>query len=801
MVTELKNPGFEGITRPGGYNKATPQMDVPEGWEHWSLGDEPEMNVIGRVAPFLKPPRLMDSGNWATKIFKSFGKLNCGLKQVVSGLTPGKQYEFGLWAHAWSAHQTEGLHKDGPGGWDAAWSAGVGYGTTPIPCGEIPALNGNAMNDAIGNVTFWCFVKIDGVTVDGDCIAIYNAYSPVTPICFVAPESGVAEVGFGIQTLWRFNTGDGYFDNAYLVEVGEPEPPEPCKGLPRVQYERTYVLYPPNTSLDEKHMLLDKYPDSTLGPSADDAGQGDLDVRNVIAYNPSGWPGDLKAFLDEWYPGVNYSEVGGEPVPPGDDFLLSQRDPRWADEKIAGSGCSKTIGAMGCWIACCAMSQRYLGIDKVATPSTANKLLGVDGFSGCSTNWVAMNRLGLECVRRESSAEVVRDWIADANGVAFVRVWLPGEHWLFVYDYDAAQGDFRVADPWKNTTGYLKELYPAGPWENGETPPWRLVRKLQVTPPPPPVKPRNLISFQQQQARDYRDEFIAAVQPPAWLLIGGFEEARYLKSLAPNMKIALRHVDNAWGQYVWADDKAKAAEKWVAHYGQTLFDMADSIDYILGLNEYIATNDYAALEATPFWIEALVNRMEKLGWPARLICINPGVGNPQTNVICDEQGIKRQVPILIPAVRLLADTESLVGYHSYWGARKLSNGSYYCTLDDSKDYWYSMRALLDWDPVFTAAGVYPHYAFTEGGPIYVNEQGAMVSSGAGWRYKDTYDGNVNAAIASVLKFNQMCNDWNVTHGDRLEWLAMFLHGGFDDWKWFDWKGEPSRLLGEALKAL
>lgn len=76
---------------------------------------------------------------------------------------------------------------------------------------------------------------------------------------------------------------------------------------PRVDYERTYVLLPPGSSNAWLQAVIDsgtwaKYR-WTLGSSADDAGIGPT-KRRVIAVNPQRWPGDLKAFFDEYYSGV-----------------------------------------------------------------------------------------------------------------------------------------------------------------------------------------------------------------------------------------------------------------------------------------------------------------------------------------------------------------------------------------------------------------------------------------------------------------------------------------------------------------
>jgi hypothetical protein len=81
---------------------------------------------------------------------------------------------------------------------------------------------------------------------------------------------------------------------------------------PRVDYERTYVLLPPGSSNAWLQAVIDsgawaKYR-WTLGSSADDAGIGPT-KRRVIAINPQRWPGDLKAFFDEYYTGVELVTV------------------------------------------------------------------------------------------------------------------------------------------------------------------------------------------------------------------------------------------------------------------------------------------------------------------------------------------------------------------------------------------------------------------------------------------------------------------------------------------------------------
>ena len=108
-----------------------------------------------------------------------------------------------------------------------------------------------------------------------------------------------------------FSAADGVEVTGTFESV-RPLEPKSQRGLPRVQYERTYVLLPPGAAEEWALAVVDGTWDDhryTIGSSADDAGIGDLDVRRVIAVNPGGWPSDLRAFFEEYYPGVEYSSV------------------------------------------------------------------------------------------------------------------------------------------------------------------------------------------------------------------------------------------------------------------------------------------------------------------------------------------------------------------------------------------------------------------------------------------------------------------------------------------------------------
>jgi hypothetical protein len=112
------------------------------------------------------------------------------------------------------------------------------------------------------------------------------------------------DVATKLITYTRANPAKSF---EYGVAGGE----EP-RGRPRVQYERTYVLLPPNADAAWARAVVrgawneKRY---TIGSSADDAGIGDLDVRRVIAVNPEAWPGGLADFFEQYYPGIEYRSI------------------------------------------------------------------------------------------------------------------------------------------------------------------------------------------------------------------------------------------------------------------------------------------------------------------------------------------------------------------------------------------------------------------------------------------------------------------------------------------------------------
>jgi len=262
-------------------------------------------------------------------LFTFFRKHDAGFLQQVQ-VTPGARLRLTAWAHAWSNHNLEGYEWcDGK----PDCSCGVGDNPAFILEGEAPELSGDPWNDAVPNFTFYLGIDPTGGTnpfadtvVWGQGAHIYNAYAQVPAVEAVA-QGGTVTVFLRSKTLWPFRNNDAYWDDVELVTVGEgpeepptpvvpPEPqPEARRGTPREQYQRTYVLLPPDADQTWALAVVDGSWDQhryTIGGSADDAGIGDLDVRRVVAVNPGKWPSDLRAFFEEHYPGVEYIPVEAE---------------------------------------------------------------------------------------------------------------------------------------------------------------------------------------------------------------------------------------------------------------------------------------------------------------------------------------------------------------------------------------------------------------------------------------------------------------------------------------------------------
>jgi len=90
------------------------------------------------------------------------------------------------------------------------------------------------------------------------------------------------------------------------------------RGQPRVDYERTYWLMPPDATVAELFEVAGQsFPSrGTIGFSADDAGIGDLAVRKVVLMYPARQPPGICSWFADHYPGVEVIyEDAMKPIP------------------------------------------------------------------------------------------------------------------------------------------------------------------------------------------------------------------------------------------------------------------------------------------------------------------------------------------------------------------------------------------------------------------------------------------------------------------------------------------------------
>ena len=319
---------------PGGSRRDIGNIFTPPDWLTWffhepGTWDQPEV----RDAHKVHDKRRVRSGSKAILLFTFWRRHKAGFLQRVQ-VEPGQRYRLTAWAHAWSNHhgRDDGGHVD-----DGRWSDGAGYEVVAWQAGSQPHDTGDPQQDAKANFTFR--VGIDptggldpfaGTVVWGQGYHIYNGYCRELEVEATA-SAGFVTVFLYSETLWGFKHNDAYWDDVCLEAVGAPAPvppppPPSQRGKPRVQYERTYVLLPPQADAQWATAVVDATWDEhryTIGGSADDAGIGDLDVRNVIAVNPGRWQSDLEQFFREYYPGVRYKAV-------------SARTPEQLRQKLSG---------------------------------------------------------------------------------------------------------------------------------------------------------------------------------------------------------------------------------------------------------------------------------------------------------------------------------------------------------------------------------------------------------------------------------------------------------------------------------
>lgn len=135
-------------------------------------------------------------------------------------------------------------------------------------------------------------------------------------------------------------------------------------------------------------------------------------------------------------------------VPPEGLTHFRQRDPRWSETSIGGSG--ETIGRVGCTLCCVAMALRYFGL--ATDPVILNqKLIELEGYTAEGwIRWAAVEKASQDQVRVEVHGFPGHDTIdtdIKAGRFTLAKFFLPSgvPHWVLICGKRG--DDYLVLDP------------------------------------------------------------------------------------------------------------------------------------------------------------------------------------------------------------------------------------------------------------------------------------------------------------------------------------------------------------------
>jgi uncharacterized protein YraI len=204
----LKNPSFEeGFTTRG-----AGEVEIAVHWDAWWIGGSAEDNSKGyHYRPEYKPEnasifgmRRVHSGTFSQKQFNTFAHHRAGVRQRVSGITPGSKLTFSIWAQVWSSGQDN-----------------------PDKC------------DDFGNYEVWAGIDPTGGREGGSSKVVWG--EPVmscnqwvlVQVTAVAQSSTITVFARG-EPQYRMKHNDAYWDDATLTVQAPPTPtPRPPTPTPR----------------------------------------------------------------------------------------------------------------------------------------------------------------------------------------------------------------------------------------------------------------------------------------------------------------------------------------------------------------------------------------------------------------------------------------------------------------------------------------------------------------------------------------------------------------------------------------
>lgn len=646
-------------------------------------------------------------------------------------------------------------------------------------------------------------------------------------------NGGPARVGIDIKLSHPLDNNGIFTWNWRLYKLDDSPTPEPeCRGLPRVQYQRRYNVYPVDASEERQQQIAKIATQSgeSVGPSYDDAGLGDLDNKQAVLWDlPSSRHQEFIDWYDEHYPGTTVTFNGSFAELTGwERYLCWQADDPWKD-RLFGNGWKTPMWKHGCVIAVLASIRHLFDLDVLSWPD-ANETLDLlpdPAFKPGTAEYIwASSEKYLGFRTWDVSASDIPVWLAAGN-VALARVDPPGEsktHYILVVE---KFGDsFLALDPWLNKVIVVKDHYPDGIDR------WLKADILVYAPPPPTPSPppaptgkRNRFSFHVQSGQDGWDRDIirlAEAQPAGSTLmvkfVQNFERATLMKSIVPsgNINSLLRkHVDdqhtfigrqeNGYNPHAPKPyDPYRAAEEYMYRFWpkDEVPNWLPDAWAVQSLNEVIGTGNEPLMRTAVQFDVAFSNiiaaRAYKHSLPVKACLLNIAVGNPGHN----------EVPQLMPVFAAAHANGHLIGYNGYGPFNPTHGMGWIGDYErEARHHW--MRSLLSWDPVARASGLKVEHVITEHGLIGAHPKedpdnpggyrpGAYTSAASGWRDVSCANGDFLVTKWALLTMNADYSGWDVAHNGRLAGTCYFTVDRAKRWGNFLFNKEQRAELVTAL---
>lgn len=691
-----------------------------------------------------------------------------GLFQQIT-VQSGARLRFSAYTHAWIGDDAHPPTWSLPGYGALAWQVG-----TPNLNDDQRSVRQYVGIDPTGGINPYA-----DTVIWGDGWHIFNEYRN-TPLTVETTAMGdTVTVFLKSSTLWPVVHNDIAWDDCSIEVIDTPEPPTECRGKPRVQYDRTYFLIHPNESdamrkafIDAQHELDTNW---TSGPSADDAGIGDLDNRTVIALNPALWENSLQDFYLTYYPGVVYKEIfvinpedlygelyrliHGEPeelvftypttyMPPtitspfgprgdgfhyGVDFRSSWKV--WKTELLAAIDGTVVLTGVE-------KGKEYFGTQvQIETKYQGKTVLVRYAHLVSEEEGGIYVKVGDKVVRGQKIGRPDNTGISTADHLHF---------------------DVRINGSYINPTNMIDypedpnpptPPEPSGPWQN---------------------KPRISLHNQGGLPQVLR-EFLRNVKPAVWKTFDT-GQIRDVWEESPDTFVVYRH--HLGDDHVWLNEKTP--QEYVDRFKNTLLTFKDIPQVQRGLlaaesiNEVMAGSDIPRAVA---WDVEFIRVMKKdLPFVRPLVATIP-VGNVEYS----------DLEHLNPLIDASKDMWAVWGYHNYWPAYE---GKSYLVEDWE---YYSGR----FERIHTHAlnrGVNLLWVFGETGAI-TRLPGGHMPPEEGWKHPRCMNNNWNEYLKDIVKMDDLL--YNHKYRKSIIGATLFTIGNVG-WEWFQLSDDQIRQLAQQI---